>query len=93
MERVSLTIPKRFLKCFDYAMKSVADELDFKKYIKERIDIDKRLAKNRIKAAKIRYMIHYYVKDKIMKKRKIEEEKIKENSQKDVTPEAPKDVS
>jgi hypothetical protein len=83
MERISLTIPKRFQMCFDYAMKWVAEESDFKKHIKERIDVDKRLAKNRIKAAKIRYMINYYVRDKI-EKRKKNEEKIKENPQKDI---------
>ena len=62
------------------------------KHIKERIDVDKRLAKNRIKAAKIRYMINYYVRNKI-EKRKKNEEKIKENSQKDVTQNTSKDVS
>ena len=78
--------------CFDYAMKWVADEPEFKKHIKERIDVDKRLEKNRIKAAKIRYMINYYVRNKI-EKRKKNEEKIKENSQKDVTQNTSKDVS
>ena len=71
MERISLTIPKRFKKHFDNAMKDISNDPEFKRGIKDRMKKDKRINQYKQKAVKIRYAIAYYVNSKIIERRKI----------------------
>ncbi len=77
MDRITLTIPERFKKCFDYAMREIPNDPEFKRVFNQRKKEDKRISKGKMQSVKIRFAINYYVINKIKELRQ-QQEKIKE---------------